>query len=244
MPNINYPSHTFRSGAVSHWETLASDLRERLENLKRGRLIELGFTIEFKEVAWVTIYRADDGTVTASGPHGPYPSTYHQQWSWKSDVDQPDQAADIAHTIIEFLKALDDIPSGKEPGDFGGQMNLRVTTPQSAFLNRDPQWDEYAEHRTGMQVGQLLHYGHLIPISRGFTKEYIDKHYPGWDWNSLSRVMQAAGVFVNRGGAPATCEPTVKAVHFTDAEHWAVEWLSGEVTRSAPRLGPERSSER
>lgn len=150
MPNINYPSQIFRSSTFSRWDALETDLRERLENIEPGRLIELGFTIEFTEVAWVTIYRADDGTIAASGPHGPYPSTGHTQWAWKPEPDLHRQAASIAHTIIEYLKSLDEVPSGKEPADFEGLMQLRVTTPQSAFLNRDPQWDEYAEHRTGM----------------------------------------------------------------------------------------------
>lgn len=239
MPNNYYPSQTFNSPLLSRWDALEGDLRERLAHLEPGRLIELGFSVKLAEVAWVTIYRAADGTTTASGPHGPYPASDRTEWTWHPDADQPRQAALIARTIIEYLQTLDAVPRDSEPSSFGGLMRLRVTTPESAFINRDPQWDDYTEHRTGAQIARLLHYGHIIPISRGFTEEHVNENYPGWTWNELSSIMQSAGVVINRGGAPATCELTMKAIHFTDAEHWAVEWLSGEVTRPAPRLGPE-----
>ena len=31
-------------------------------------------------------------------------------------------------------------------------------------------WQEYAEHRTGIEVHKLLHYAHFIPVATGGPK--------------------------------------------------------------------------
>jgi hypothetical protein len=97
----------------------------------------------------------------------------------------------------------------------------------------DAAWNESAIHCTGPEVDALFHYGHIIPISRGFTRKFLDEHFPGWDWNGLVAVLKAADVFVDRGGSPPQCRPGVTAIHFTDADNWAVEWFDGSLTSSA-----------
>ena len=97
----------------------------------------------------------------------------------------------------------------------------------------DRNWLEYAEHRTGVEVGQLLHYGHIIPVSRGLTEGYVAEHFPGWTWNNLMAVWEAAGIVVPSasGGLPS-CDHRVKLIHFTGADAFAVEWVDGSVTTS------------
>ncbi len=86
----------------------------------------------------------------------------------------------------------------------------------------------FREHLTLDECKRLLHYSHSIPICHGFTAEYVAEHFPGWTWNELVRVFVAAGIFVNRGGAPATCDDRVVMFHFSSPEEFYVEWADGE----------------
>lgn len=228
------------------WATIAAGLLARLDALRPGHLIELGFTVAYREIAWVTIYRSESDVITASGPFGPYEAHDRSTWSWDpvDEREQPARNSLIAHTVIEFLKTLDGIPQNQEPVDFNGAAHFRMATPSSGFVNRESQWDNYREHRTGAQIDHLLHYGHAIPLGRGYTQKYVDENFPGWSWSELLNVFKAADIFLGRAGAPPRCHPTVKAIHFTDARTWQVEWLSGEITRSAspPSTRPPKFS--
>ena len=94
-------------------------------------------------------------------------------------------------------------------------------------------WNEYAEHRTGVDIQNLLHYGHIIPVRRGLTQNYVAEHFPGWTWNELMAVWQAAGIEVRSdAGGPPSCDERVKAVHFNGPGYFAVEWSDGTVTTS------------
>lgn len=104
---------------------------------------------------------------------------------------------------------------------------------------------QYAEHRTDTQIRQLLHYGHWIPILRGKTDVYLAEHYPGWTWNELWEICQAAGIVVREpdGRFSRRLDVRVKAFHFTDTRTFAVEWEDGSVSTDPddgpPPLGPE-----
>lgn len=107
----------------------------------------------------------------------------------------------------------------------------------------DAYWEErekYAVRRTREQLDALLHYGHVIPLSRGFTDRYVTKNYPGWTWNQLVRVLTAAGVFVNRGGSPPICDAGVREVYFDSERGWLVAWANGRLTAG---VAPPGSSE-
>ena len=93
-------------------------------------------------------------------------------------------------------------------------------------------WHEYGEHRTGLQMDRLLHHGHVIPVTRGFTRDHVDQHFPGWTWNDLLEVCRAADLLApdRPRGAPFACREQVKAVHFNSPRSLAVEWLDGTVT--------------
>jgi hypothetical protein len=240
MPdNLDYPDNLdslriLKIPASATWDTIAAGLLSRLDALEPGHLIELGFTVSDREVGWVTIYRSAAGVVTASGPCGLYESPGRSTWRWQpvEERKQPERSSLISQTVVAFLKSLDGIPENQEPVSFNGAAHFRVATPTSGFVNREPRWDSYREHRTGAQLDHLLHYGHSIPMGRGHTKKYVEDHFPGWTWSGLLEVLKGADVFVGRAGSPPRCHPTVKAIHFTDARNWAVEWLSGEITRS------------
>lgn len=91
----------------------------------------------------------------------------------------------------------------------------------------------FREHRTREELDGLLHYAHFIPVSRGFHDDYVAEHYPGWTWNELIYILRTAGVVIDRGGTPPMCDPRVRAVHWTDATTFAVEWED-----SSPTVGP------
>ncbi|GAA3200632.1 hypothetical protein [Microbacterium terregens] len=88
----------------------------------------------------------------------------------------------------------------------------------------------YDQARARVDVNRLLHYGHPIPVSRGFTAAFVSENYPGWTWNELIGVLKDAGVVI--GGVPPHCEPGVGAVHFDADGSWLVEWEDGRITRS------------
>lgn len=103
-------------------------------------------------------------------------------------------------------------------------------------------WDDrhrYALTRTREELNDLLRFGHIIPVSRGWTRAYVDEHYPGWTWNGLVGVLRAAGVLVDRGGSPPCCAPGVRAVWFDSEDGWLVEW---ENDRHTCGLAPPGSS--
>lgn len=101
---------------------------------------------------------------------------------------------------------------------------------RSTKMTKDA-WAQYAEHRTRDELNKLLHYGHIIPVSRGFTDAYVAKHFPGWHWNSLMAIWKAAGIVVRSpAGGPPWCDPEVVAIHFNGPDSFAVEWVDGTVT--------------
>ena len=53
---------------------------------------------------------------------------------------------------------------------------------------------------TGEDVRALAHYGHPIPIGRGFTRDYVNKDCPGWQWGQLMNVLRRADLYVNNEG--------------------------------------------
>ena len=90
----------------------------------------------------------------------------------------------------------------------------------------------YAVARTRADLNRLLHYGHSIPLRKGYTRAFIEEHYPGWTWIGLYNSLDAAGVTRCGAGLPPYCDPGVGAVHFDDETSWLVEWEDGRVTRS------------
>jgi len=44
-------------------------------------------------------------------------------------------------------------------------------------------------HLSAKQIKELIHYGHLIPMSRGITQKYVEENFPGWEWNDIVPVL-------------------------------------------------------
>jgi len=136
-----------------------------------------------------------------------------------------------------------------------GRPNLVDSTLREVMLNDVREWEAIAwpmtearglrrrnaagtpapfKHlRRQHEISNLLHHGHIIPVSRGYHREHVDGNFPGWTWNALLAVLKPAGVLEGPGGAPLRCHPEVHLVFFTDSDTWAVEWLDGRVTRSS-----------
>lgn len=121
---------------------------------------------------------------------------------------------------------LDDV---HELEDIAGRM-----TETRAFRRRDavdkPASFEHLRRRD--ELTNLLHHGHIIPVSKGDHSEHVARHFPGWTWNALLAILTPASVVQGPGGGPSKCHPDVRLVFFTDPQTWAVEWADGTVTRS------------
>jgi hypothetical protein len=46
------------------------------------------------------------------------------------------------------------------------------------------------------QIREISNYAHWIPITRGYHVEFLEKHYPGWDWNDFLPVLDDAGLIL------------------------------------------------
>ena len=88
----------------------------------------------------------------------------------------------------------------------------------------DPQ---FKQRRTREELNALLHYGHIIPVSKGWTRAYVNEHFPGWTWNELVRIVRVAGILVSKGGSPPRCDERVQELHFDSENAWLVEWTDG-----------------
>jgi hypothetical protein len=91
----------------------------------------------------------------------------------------------------------------------------------------DVDTSQFRERRTREELNALLHFGHIIPVSKGWTKEYVDAHFPGWAWNALMGVFTAARIVVLRGGAPPKCDDRVVMLHFSSTGDFLVERSDG-----------------
>jgi len=100
----------------------------------------------------------------------------------------------------------------------------------------DQRWQQFAEHRTGREVHDLLQYGHIIPVRRGVTTAYVEQHFPGWTWNELMDIWRAAGiVHPSRHGGPPGADSRVRMIHFSSPTAFAVEWADGDRDRAGRR---------
>lgn len=103
----------------------------------------------------------------------------------------------------------------------------------------EPPPNGFRMHRTGQQISDLLKYGHIIPISKGYTKNYVAEKFPGWNWNELMAVWRAAGIVVGGAGGMPTCDARVESVSFNGPDDLAVQWTDGSTTRRTPRSDPD-----
>ena len=93
-------------------------------------------------------------------------------------------------------------------------------------MTTDVDTSQFAEHRTREELNSLLHFGHIIPVSKGWTKKHVDSHFPGWTWNQLIDICMAAQIVVRRGGAPPKCDDRVAIFHFSSDTEFFVEWAN------------------
>ena len=43
-------------------------------------------------------------------------------------------------------------------------------------------------------IRELSNYAHWIPMVHGYTRDFVDSHYPGWEWNDLIPKMLNRGI--------------------------------------------------
>ena len=110
-------------------------------------------------------------------------------------------------------------------------------------MSTDVDVSRFREHRTLEECKSLLRFGHISPVSRGFTQRFVAENYPGWTWNELVQVFTAAGILTTRGGAPLTCDDRVVTFHFSSPSEFYVEWINdtepqGVATKSRAKRVP------
>ena len=93
---------------------------------------------------------------------------------------------------------------------------------------------EFSEHLTLEECNRLLHFGHSVPVLRGYTSEYVAEHFPGWTWNTLVSVFKAARIAVSSPGSPLRCDERVAMFHFSDKRNYHVEWNDEAVDQAMP----------
>lgn len=83
-------------------------------------------------------------------------------------------------------------------------------------------FENFAERRTGEEIVALLGYGHPIPVGRGWTRQYVEEHFPGWTWNSLMEVWREAlpGARIN---AMRETADRIEMIHFSGPTSWVIE---------------------
>lgn len=100
----------------------------------------------------------------------------------------------------------------------------------------------FVEERSFDEVRTLLHYGHFIPRTKGFTTQHLDTHWPGHTFNWLVDLFTAAGLltFVSPLGAVINESGLIREsndltdfrrILFNDMTDWAVEWTDGSWTK-------------
>jgi hypothetical protein len=105
-------------------------------------------------------------------------------------------------------------------------------TPNNQAPNDGVDPSQYLWQLTRAHVDKVLHYTHWIPMSKGFTQQFLARNYPGWTLGSLVGLFDKAGIRIapsdNEGasGAPhgGRCHWQVAAFYFNDAQDFHVVW--------------------
>ena len=77
-------------------------------------------------------------------------------------------------------------------------------------------------------IRELSNYAHWIPMVRGYTRDFMERKYPGWEWNELIPRMLSKGII--------RTEPQAD-----DVKLWQGLWLKDDtdqvlVTKSSGRI--------
>ena len=67
-------------------------------------------------------------------------------------------------------------------------------------------------------IRELSNYAHWIPMVHGYTRDFMDRKYPGWQWNDLVPKMLAKGLL--------TTAPQENGVKL-----WQGLWLTSGITK-------------
>lgn len=81
----------------------------------------------------------------------------------------------------------------------------------------------YRSSLTRDQIDEILHYAHIIPVSKGYTAAFMHKRYPQHEFNALMQVFRAAEILDRSAGMPR-CRRSVAALHFTSTDSFEVDW--------------------
>lgn len=107
-------------------------------------------------------------------------------------------------------------------------------------IHINPTGRVYRSRLTREQINEIVHYAHIIPVSKGYTAKFMRERYPQQDFNMLMRVFNAAGVLDPTGFGMSTCRKAVAALRFSDSEHFEVEWEAAPAGTSHDTLVTER----
>jgi S-adenosylmethionine synthetase len=91
---------------------------------------------------------------------------------------------------------------------------------------------KYLWKLTRRDVDHVLHYTHIIPLGRGYTRDMLAEYYPGWNMNAMTMLFDKAGIRIKptdlngshgamNGGR---CHWQVAAFYFSSPEEFHVVW--------------------
>ena len=104
-------------------------------------------------------------------------------------------------TLLDFTTGDDDGNSSEDP-PHDVVCPLRLAERQRRLLCGVPRRRALSTFDV-TEVKTFLHHWHIIPISRGYLREWMREHGKGWESNSLRRALERANVL----------EPTSGGVH-------------------------------
>ena len=67
-------------------------------------------------------------------------------------------------------------------------------------------------------IRELANYAHWIPMVHGYTRDFMERKYPGWGWNELIPKMLSNGLL--------TTSPQEN-----DVKLWQGLWLKSGITK-------------
>lgn len=131
----------------------------------------------------------------------------------------------------------------------GGTPRVHPASTEHEIVTMGEVPEEYLWHLTRAAIDGVLHYTHWIPIGRGFTEQFLAKHYSGWTLGGLVQLFDRAGLRIapdeldGAAGAPhgGRCHWQVVSLEFDAADQWRVV-RDRAVPRDEEFLGFERTT--
>lgn len=89
--------------------------------------------------------------------------------------------------------------------------------PNSVLLNLDR-----------AQIAKILHYVHPIPVTKGFTREYLNKAHPGWQLQDLMKWFKEAKIITGDAMSSFKVKAKVAGLIVFTNKTFEVVWMTDD----------------